>query len=436
MAMKAEVEDSWLWHKRFGHFNLHALRILSQKNMMRDLPSIKDTGDVCEGCQLGKQHRQAFPSGKAWRAKEFLELVHTDVCGPMRTPSLDKSRYFILFIDDYSRMTWVYFLHEKSEVFKTFQKFKNHVEKQSGRNIKVLRSDRGKEYTSKEFNKFCEEEGVEHQLTVGYAPEQNGVSERKNRTVMEMARSMLYENGLPKTFWAEAVYTAVYLLNRCPTKALQDKTPIEAWSNQKPSAKHLKVFGCICYVHIPAVKRHKLEEKSEVGIFVGYCSQSKGYRIYNPKTKKVIISRDVKFDESAFWNWDEEKVEKKSIVLSDKEVITPLHQSREEADEEATSDPPGTLSTTLPSIQEDSSSDSPPRRTRSLRDIYERCNFMTSKPKNLEVAIKKKAGGTLWKKEKKFQQVRKARQRMSSPRHFEDRDLNYYEIARSVTNVH
>ncbi|KAK4397229.1 Retrovirus-related Pol polyprotein from transposon TNT 1-94 [Sesamum angolense] len=179
-------------------------------------------------------------------------------------------------------------MREKSEVFKVFKKFKNLVEKQSGRSIKVLRSDRGKEYNNSEFDKFCEEEGIEHQTTVSYNPQQNGVSERKNRTVMEMARSMLQEKHLPKAFWAEAVYTAVYLLNRCPTKAVQNMTPIEAWSGKKPSAKHLRVFGSICYVHIPIEKRHKLEEKTEKGIFLGYSTQSKGYRIYHLKTKKLI----------------------------------------------------------------------------------------------------------------------------------------------------
>ncbi|CAL2249531.1 unnamed protein product [Prunus armeniaca] len=333
-----------------------------------------------KGCQVGKQHRQAFPSGKAWRAKALLELVHTDVCGPMRTPSLDNNRYFILFIDDYTRMTWVYFLRERTEVFNIFKKFKTHVEKQSGHYIKALRSDRGKEYTSKEFNKFCEDEGVEHQLTVGYAPEQNGVSERKNRTIMEMARSMIFEKGLPNIFWVEAVYTAVYLLNRCPTKALQNKTPIEAWSNIKPSAKHLKVFGCICYVHIPKEKRHKLEEKSEVGIFLGYSSQSKGYRIYNPKTKKFMISRDVKFDESASWNWEEEKVEKKSVT-----IIQPCREENEET--------PGTIPqpTTPPAIQDEGS---PEPRIRSLQDIYETCNFITIEPKSFEVVVKEE----IWRK--------------------------------------
>ena len=120
-----------------------------------------------------------------------------------------------------------------------FQKFKNYVKKQRGHHIKVLRSDRGKEYNYKEFDKFCDDEGVEHQLTVGYTPEQNDVFERKNRIVMEMASAMLKEKGLPYTFWAEAAYTAVYLLYRCLTKTIQKKTPVEAWSGRKPSTKHL-----------------------------------------------------------------------------------------------------------------------------------------------------------------------------------------------------
>ncbi|KAL0436226.1 UNVERIFIED_CONTAM: Retrovirus-related Pol polyprotein from transposon TNT 1-94 [Sesamum radiatum] len=220
-AMKAQEDQSWLWHRRLGHFNFQGLKILHQKKMMTDLPQIQAVEGACEACLQGKQHKRPFPSGTSWRAKAVLELIHTDVCGPMRTPSHEQNRYFILFIDDYSRMTWVYFMREKSEVFKIFKKFKNLVEKQSGQRIKVLRSDRGKEYNNSEFDKFCEEEGIDHQTTVSYNPQQNGVSERKNRTIMEMARSMLQEKHLPKAFWAEAVYTAVYLLNRCPTKAVK-----------------------------------------------------------------------------------------------------------------------------------------------------------------------------------------------------------------------
>ncbi|KAL0283839.1 UNVERIFIED_CONTAM: Retrovirus-related Pol polyprotein from transposon TNT 1-94 [Sesamum angustifolium] len=193
-------------------------------------------------------------------------------------------------------------MREKSEVFKVFKKFKNLVEKQSGRSIKVLRSDRGKEYNNSEFDKFCEEEGIEHQTTVSYNPQQNGVSERKNRTVMEMARSMLQEKNLPKAFLGRSslhcsLSTQQYLL--C------------TYSNREKA---------------------KLEEKTEKGIFLGYSTQSKGYRIYNLKTKKLIISRDVEFDEDAMWNWDEEKVERQSVMIPKE---TPPQQQQEEGTDQA-----------------------------------------------------------------------------------------------------
>ncbi|KAL0378046.1 UNVERIFIED_CONTAM: Retrovirus-related Pol polyprotein from transposon TNT 1-94 [Sesamum radiatum] len=367
---------------------LPGLKILHQKKMMTDLPQIQAVEGACEACLQGKQHKRPFPSGTSWRAKAVLELIHTDVCGPMRTPSHEQNRYFILFIDDYSRMTWVYFMREKSEVFKIFKKFKNLVEKQSGQRIKVLRSDRGKEYNNSEFDKFCEEEGIDHQTTVSYNPQQNGVSERKNRTVMEMARSMLQEKHLPKAFWAEAVYTAVYLLNRCPTKAVQNMTPIEAWSGRKPSAKHLRVFGSICYVHIPTEKRHKLEEKTEKGIFLGYSTQSKGYRIYNLKTKKLIISRDVEFDEDAMWNWDEEKVERQTVMIPKE---TPPQQEEEEGTgqtdmERRNQQAPG--SPRRPPQSEETEEETPPRRTKLLSDIYETCNFVMMEPESFEAAAK------------------------------------------------
>ncbi|KAL0286083.1 UNVERIFIED_CONTAM: Retrovirus-related Pol polyprotein from transposon TNT 1-94 [Sesamum angustifolium] len=309
--------------------------------MMTDLPQIQAVEGACEACVQGKQHKKPFPSRTPWRAKAVLELIHTDVYGPMRTPSHEQNRYFILFIDDYSRMTWVYFMREKSEVFKVFKKFKNLVEKQSGLSIKVLRSDRGKEYNNSEFDKFCEEEGIEHQTTVSYNPQQNGVSEKKNRTVMEMARSMLQEKHLPKAFWAEAVYTAVYLLNS------------------------------ICYVHIPTEKRHRLEEKTEKGIFLGYITQSKVYRIYNLKSNKLIISRDVEFDEDAVWNWDEEKVERQSVMIP--KGTTPQQQQEEGKDqaeiERRSQQAPGSPKRPPPS--EEIEEEIPPRRTKLLSDIYE-----------------------------------------------------------------
>uniref|UniRef100_A0A5B7B4M6 Retrovirus-related Pol polyprotein from transposon TNT 1-94 n=1 Tax=Davidia involucrata TaxID=16924 RepID=A0A5B7B4M6_DAVIN len=399
VALKAHVNDeSWLWHRRFGHLNFHNLKLLHRKNMVQGLPNVEEIQDVCEGCALGKHHRQSFPKGVAWRAKEMLELVHTDVCGPMQTPSHAQNRYFILFIDDYTRMTWVYFMRQKSEVFVIFKKFKSLVEKQSGHFIKTLRSDRGKEYNSNEFNQFCEDEGMERQLTVGYTPQQNGVSERKNQTVMEMAKSILHEKGLPKSFWAEAVYTAVYLINRSPTKAVWNQTPIEAWSGRKPSIRHLKVFGCVCYAQIPKEKRSKLDETSEICIFVGYSSKSKGYRLYSLKSNKVIISRDVLFAENAKWNWEENKVDKRAVIT---ELVEEKSANEDGNDEDSPPASPRTSplssSSSSPSSSPSSSSSSPsstPKKMRSLSEVYERCNFCMIEPENFEEAIKQKE----WKK--------------------------------------
>lgn len=359
----ARNAESDLWHKRFGHYNLNSLKYMQSKEMVRDMPEIFLDGSVCGNCQLGKSHRQSFPDNATWRAKEKLELVHTDVCGPMRTASMSNNLYFILFIDDLTRMTWVYFLTNKSQVFSVFKKFKALVERQSSCKLKTLRSDNGTEYTSGEFNKFCEDLGIKHQFSVSYSPEQNGVSERKNRTVMEMARCMMIEKKLPKNFWAEAVHTAVYLLNRLPTRSVQGMTPVEAWFGSKPSAKHVKVFGSACYIHVPAVKRGKLDDKAEIGIFLGYAAQSKGYRVYKVEAKKVVVCRDVKIDEDAYWNWKTNQVE---YCCSDQQ------QTR-----------------TVPAVPEsdsnfdtDSDFDSPPLRTKSLAEIYESCNLAISEPSN------------------------------------------------------
>ena len=228
-CLKARHKDpSWTWHLRYGHLNFRGLELLFKKNMVKGLPYINHPDQLCEGCLLGKQFRKSFPKESNSRAQKPLELIHTDVCGPFKPNSLGKSNYFLLFIDDLSRKTWVYFLKQKSEVFEAFKKFKAAVEKESGYQIKAMRSDRGGEFTSKEFLEFCEANGIRRPLTVPRSPQQNGVAERKNRTILDMARSMLKSKRLPKEFWAKAVACAVYLSNRSPTKSVWGMTPQEA----------------------------------------------------------------------------------------------------------------------------------------------------------------------------------------------------------------
>jgi len=151
--------ETRLWHLRYGHLNVNGLKLLSQKEMVFGLPKVENL-DFCESCVYGKQSKKCFPVSKSWRASVCLELVHADLCGPMSVESLGGSRYFLLFTDDYSRMSWIYFLKFKSETFDNFKKFKSFVERQSGCRLKTLRTDRGGEFMSKEFSSFCEEHGI------------------------------------------------------------------------------------------------------------------------------------------------------------------------------------------------------------------------------------------------------------------------------------
>jgi transposase InsO family protein len=280
-AFPTKLNDMEVWHKRLGH--CHQQRMISMKkhDAVRGVPPFTDLLPNCNACQFSKQNRKPFPKS-TWRSIQKLQLIHTDVAGPLSTPSIKGSRYYILFIDDFTRMCWIFFMKYKSEVAGIFWQFKKNVENKSSCRIQAIRSDNGKEYTSSEFNLYCEEAGIEHQFTALYTPEQNGVSKRRNQYIMEMVRCMLHEKNLPKMFWAETANTTVFLQNRLPTKLLEEKTPFEVWYNYKPSLSFLKIFGSICFVHVPQIKRDKLDNKAILGIFVGYSAISKAYKVYHP----------------------------------------------------------------------------------------------------------------------------------------------------------
>ena len=188
-------------------------------------------------------------------------------------------------------MYWVYFIKLKNEVFSVFKQFKALEENQSNLSIKILRFDNGTKYTSNQFVEFCSTVSIERQLTTLYTSQQNSVLERKNRTVMKMARCLLFEKKMPSNFQAEAVNTSIYLLNRLPTKSLKNKTPYEAWYGVKPYVNHLKTFGSICYYHVPEPKRSMLDSRAQKCILIGYGTSTKGYRIFCLQTNKVVLSR-------------------------------------------------------------------------------------------------------------------------------------------------
>ncbi|KAK2429544.1 hypothetical protein QL285_027973 [Trifolium repens] len=295
MCMTTTVSEDAeeVWNKRYGHLNFRSLSDLNSKNLVHGLPKISVKNSICEVCVKSKQSISPFVSEAPKRATVALQVVHSDICGPFEVPSLGGSKYFITFVDEYTRMMWLYTIKVKSEALDVFKNFKVLIEKESDKAIKNLRTDGGGEYTSKDFEAFCLSQGIVHEVTVPYTPQHNGLAERRNMTILDIARNMIKQKSLPHKFSGEAVTTVAYILNKCPTKTKKLKiVPEEAWCGRKPSVKHLRIFGSLCYKHVPDARRSKLEDKSEIMILIGYHLTG-AYKLYNPLTHKVHISRDV-----------------------------------------------------------------------------------------------------------------------------------------------
>ncbi|CAL9010567.1 unnamed protein product [Prunus brigantina] len=372
--------------------------------MVPGLPKLQESEKICSGCAIGKSHRSSFDKEKTWRASQPLELIHSDICGPMQTITHAGNRFFLTFIDDYTRMCWVFFLQHKSQVLNVFKRFKSMVELQSGYKIKKLRSDRGGEYISLEFLKFCDDVGMEKQLTVAYSPQQSGVAERKNRTIVEMTRTMMVEKRIPLKFWAEAVNTAVYLQNRSPISALDNTTPFKKFSGRKPGVKHLRIFGSLCYIHIPSQKRHKLEETGEKGVFVGHGVYEKGYRVLNLRTQKIELSRSVIFDEEAMWNWETNEAVQIPMSWSDEANSNvsgsdsePNHLQQQFMQSPLRTQTGTNLHATQESILLNSpvsnleTYDNTPKKWKSLSEVYAQCKMSIIEPESYNQAAKDEA---------------------------------------------
>jgi hypothetical protein len=291
-------ESSRIWHERFGHLNFRYMQQLSKKILVDGLPDIHFSKGVCEGCVLGKHPQEKFDKGKSQRASAPLDLIHSDLMGPFPHPSIRKARFVLIFVDDFSRFTWIYFLRKKSEVFQHLKDFKALVETQSRKKIKVLRTDNGGEYVNHEIHNIFHEAGIQLQHTVPYTPQQNRVVERKNRSLKEMASCMLHAKSLPQRLWAEALNCETYIQNISPHRSVKDKTPYEAWSGLKPEVTHFHIFGSRAWAQIPSEKRKALDPQSTECIFVGYPDGVKGYRLIDLSSDRLIIEHSVQFEES------------------------------------------------------------------------------------------------------------------------------------------
>ena len=302
--LSATVASFEVWHKRLGHVNLDALKNVSSSDLVDgfDIKGKKDKF-FCEPCQFGKAHKLPFNRVTEQRNTRRGELFHTDLVGPMSVPSLGKSNYFLLLTDDASAYKYVYFIQHKSDLTSQFKISERLNANQFGEAIKTIRSDRGGEYINKVLGPYLCSIGIVHEQSTPYTAEQNGKSERHNRTVIECARTLMHAADATSFLWAEAVNCAVYMLNRVTTPTrYKSKTSYEIWTGRKPNVSHFKIFGTKAYEYIPKQFVKKLDKRcKKAQILVGYDGDSPNYRLFDPEKKRISVSRHVNFNENEYF---------------------------------------------------------------------------------------------------------------------------------------
>lgn len=396
LCLLANLEEpAWLWHARLGHVNFQSMKMLMDKEMATGVPMIKHPNQLCKNCLVTKQARHPFPGAAGYREKKPLGLLHADLCGPISPPTPAGNNYFMLIVDDFSRWMWIYVIKAKDQVYHMFLKFKAEAENMCGERIKRFRTDRGGEFLSNALKQFCEEAGIVRELTAPYSPQQNGVVERRNRTVMSMARSLLKSMNVPGRFWGEAVRHSVYLLNRLPTKSMGDRTPYEVWIGRKPYLGHLRVFGCTAHAKVTKPHLKKLDDRSQAMVYLGVEEGCKAHRLLDLRQGKIHVSRDVVFEENIPWQWspdigigetpefiiEEEtgswsngvgmSLEENSIsVMVGTEQNSPASQPSLQPDEATSASPPATPAGVQPVSHSDVDTSDKHVRYRSLAEIY------------------------------------------------------------------
>nr|GEU86809.1 hypothetical protein [Tanacetum cinerariifolium] len=298
LLAKASSSQSWLWHQHLSHLNFATINNLVKNNLVQGLPKMKFKKDnLCSVCEQGKIHRKHHKSKMAFALNKPLYLLHMDLCGLMRNPSINEKRYVLVVVDDYSRYIWVFFIHSKDEASKVIISFIKKTQVNLQLQVQRVRTDNGTKFKNKTLAKFFDEVSITQQFSAARTPQQNGVVERRNRTLVEVARTMLTFANIPSLLWAEAIATACFIQNRSIIHKHFDKTPYELMNKRKPNIKFFRVFGCRCYLLNDYDDVGKLKAKRDIGVFVGYSKESAAFRIYNKRARKIHESVNVNFDE-------------------------------------------------------------------------------------------------------------------------------------------
>ncbi|GJU99685.1 putative ribonuclease H-like domain-containing protein [Tanacetum coccineum] len=298
LLSKASKTKSWLWHRRLSHLNFGTLNKLAKDGLARGIPRLKFQKDhLCSACALGKSKKSSHQPKAEDTNQEKLYLLHMDLCGPMRVASINGKRYILVIVDDYSRFTWVRFLKTKDEAPAAIIKCIKNIQVRLKATVRNVRTDNGTEFVNQTLREWYENVGITHQTSVARTPQQNGVVERRNRTLVEAARTMLIFSKAPLFLWAEAINTACYTQNRSLIRLRYNKTPYELMQDKKPDLSFFHVFGSLCYPTNDHEDLGKFDAKADIGIFVGYAPAKKAFRIYNRRTRIITETIHVTFDE-------------------------------------------------------------------------------------------------------------------------------------------
>ncbi|GJR50825.1 putative ribonuclease H-like domain-containing protein [Tanacetum coccineum] len=299
LIAKATTDESNLWHRRLGHVNFKNLNRLVKGNLVRGLPTKLFQNDhTCVACQKGKQHKTSCKPKLVSSISHTLQLLHMDLFGPTSVRSINHKTYCLVITDDFSRFSWTFFLRTKDETSAILKDFIRQIENQLNQKVKTIRCDNGTEFKNRDVIEFCGLKGIKREYSNARTPQQNGVAERKNRTLIEAARTMLADSFLPNTFWAEAVSTACYVLNRVLVTKPHNKTPYELLTGKTLIISYIRSFGCHVTILNTIDHLGKFAGKSDEGFLVGYSLQSKAFRVYNLVTKRVEENLHINFLEN------------------------------------------------------------------------------------------------------------------------------------------
>nr|KAJ0209246.1 hypothetical protein LSAT_V11C400222660 [Lactuca sativa] len=313
LLSKANTDESWLWHRRLSHLNFKDIKKLVIGDHVRGLPLLKfEKEHLCAACEMGKQSRKSHPTRINTKIVEALELLHIDLCGPSAIDSIGRSKYILVIIDEFLRFTWVFFLKQKSDATPKRKAFIKQIEVQLKKTVRNIRSDNGLEFKNKDFEDVLADKGITHNFLAPYTPQQNGIVERRNRSLCEAARTMLSFASLPLYFWADANAAACHTQNRSLLNKRFSINPYEIINNRKPNVKFFHIFGSRCFIFNSKENRNKFDVKADEGIFLGYSLSSKAYRVLNKRSKTIEETYYVTFDENYM-----QKVQRTESALGD-----------------------------------------------------------------------------------------------------------------------